>query len=92
MILSKPQAEAVYSAMCALNNVGGRISAQMGVSYVAENVDGEVCVEQGRGARDGCERYDNKAAFATAYGLNSDEPQSAVAAAAGGLTQTAIER
>lgn len=38
------------------------------------------------------EHHASMQAFATAYGLQPAEPQNAVQAAAGGLTQTAIER
>lgn len=146
MILSKPQAEAVYSAMCALNTAGvsrfsaiipgkdsdGRststeVSRVWGGGIVAEitgyNLDRREChadqsafatayglghggdknaaaLEQiarlGReGTRDGQiirDAMTEIAEKATAYGLSSDEPQSDVAAAAGGLTQVAIER
>lgn len=90
LILNQSQAEAVYSAMCALNNVGGfcgdiTLSGGLRVQWLRS-----VTVRDGlSGPR---EEYPNQAAFATAYGLNSDEWQSAVAAAAGGLAQTAIER
>jgi hypothetical protein len=73
MILNKSQAEAVYSAMCALNNVG--------------NTSGDVCIPGARGQQDirvqwldgvtvrrGAltgprEEYPTQAAFAEAYGL-----------------------
>lgn len=66
-ILSKAQAEAAYSAMCALNNVGGicgdlSLSEGLRVQWL-----------QGVTVRDGLsgprEEYPNQAAFATAYGL-----------------------
>jgi len=88
LILTMEQAEAVYSAMCALNNVGMRLDAQRDEVLVYETVRGLVRVVDG----DAVERYANQADFATAYGLVSDGPPSDVAAAAGGLTQTAIER
>lgn len=100
-ILNQAQAEAVYSAMCAMNNVGGRIDAAMPAgggtgARVRETVHGQILVAgEFRGEAHGGpwkELYDNQHAFANAYGLNSDEWQSDVAAAAGGLTQTAIER
>lgn len=90
LILNKSQAEAVYSAMCALNNVGGfcgdlTLSGGLRVQWLQS-----VTVRDGlSGPR---EEYPSQSAFATAYGLNSNEWQSAVAAAAGGLTQTSIER
>lgn len=81
MILNQAQAEAVYSAMCALNNV----SANRGVELrfvggndgdynrygVKEEADGEVTVYVGPGIL-GRERedYANQAAFASAYGLS----------------------
>jgi len=109
MILTQSQAEAVYSAMCALNNVGGALwcRAQMPCSTEWADVrqDDAGAVHIGKGPLHRFDRIEsvvtrvgpveyhaNQAAFAAAYGLNSDEPQSAVAAAAGGLTQTAIER
>ena len=95
-ILTQAQAEAVYSAMCALNNVGAIAKDIRGIGSCRTLVLSEEwtgLVEIRRGSRGPLlETYENQAAFATAYGLNSDEPQSAVAAAAGGLAQTAIER
>jgi len=99
LILNQSQAEAVYSAMCALNNVGGRVQATFG-DRASESVHafekdcGSVRVVQVRRYRVVlAENYPNQSAFATAYGLDhGGEPQSAVAAAAGGITQTAIER
>lgn len=92
MILSKPQAEAVYSAMCALNNVSGRVFATMSDQRVTEANGCVTVFEYLEGQWEPGERYASQSAFATAYGLNSDEWQSDVAAAAGGLTQTAIDR
>lgn len=69
-ILNQAQAEAIYSAMCALNNVGGHLACEL--------IDGTVVIEKsplnpqviqvssnGRGD----EFYESQAAFATAYGL-----------------------
>lgn len=83
-ILSKAQAEAVYSAMVALNNVGGRIAVTLpwqesralddgdGFSRVrvVEAPDGGIEVFQVRNAiaQDG-EQYASQAEFAQAYGL-----------------------
>ncbi len=65
-ILNKSQAEAVYSAMCALNNVSGRVDAQMPSGRVVEGANGVILVTAyGRPSED----YGNQAAFATAYGL-----------------------
>lgn len=100
-ILTRAQAEAVYSAMCALNKVGAKVDVTFG------NPDDGIHVHEykwpgsknvyvygmnmGVVMRDEC--YADQSAFAAAYGLDQDgEWQSAVAAAAGGLTQTAIER
>lgn len=75
LILNKSQAEAVYSAMCALNNVSARIKAQFGdVSTdgvnVFEEVDDTVTVVRVRHYDVlEAENYANQAAFATAYGL-----------------------
>jgi hypothetical protein len=73
MILNQAQAEAVYSAMCALNNVGATAS-----SIDAENFD--VTVRNGvisiRSSSDDFkipvmrEAFTSQAAFAAAYGLN----------------------
>lgn len=72
-ILNKAQAEAVYSAMCELNNVSGRINAVMGDRRVAE-INGCITVfEYLEGQWEPSERYDNQADFAAAYGLNADE-------------------
>ena len=99
MILTQAQAEAVYSAMCALNNVGGilhtRIKATPGAFiHVNKLPSGHMQLwpgDAGGNPTGPLESHHNQAAFATAYGLISDEPQSDVAAAAGGLTQTACE-
>lgn len=75
-ILNKAQAEAVYSAMCAINNVSGSIDKIMlpAPYYVISVVayGDEIIVRQG--LRD-MEKYANQAAFAAAYGLNADEPE-----------------
>ena len=65
-ILNQAQAEAVYSAMCALNNVSGRVDAQMPSGRVVEGANGVILViAYGKPLED----YGNQAAFATAYGL-----------------------
>lgn len=67
MILNQAQAEAVYSAMCALNNVGGicgdlTLSEGLRVQWLDR-----VTVRDGlSGPR---EEYANQAEFATAYSL-----------------------
>ena len=80
LILTKSQAEAVYDAMCALNNVshtylrtnfeaphGKRIS----VSETVEGIAVRLHAYQGNPVEqiDGSEDYDTQSAFATAYGL-----------------------
>lgn len=95
MILNQSQAEAVYSVMCALNSVGATIGSismhdEHGLAIAVHTTSNGMWMI--KSARNTSEWHDNQSAFATAYGLNSDEWQSDVAAAAGGLTQTAIER
>lgn len=69
MILTQAQAEAVYSAMCALNNVGARIAASIdgGENEVCEMHDGTVVIHANFGLTK--EQHANQAAFAAAYGL-----------------------
>lgn len=80
MILTQSQAEAVYSAMCALNNVSansgvsvslvGEADGEMARYTVTENAAGEIEVIKGPApARRAVEKHDNQSAFATAYGL-----------------------
>jgi hypothetical protein len=70
MILNQYQAAAVYSAMCALNNVGSVSSAfnLPNGAWVLLRADGAVSI-----APEACfanwERYDSQSAFAAAYGL-----------------------
>lgn len=73
LILTQAQAEALYSAMCALNNVGGRLSQidigeQSSSPQARFTIAGSVIVERGMPH---CDRevYDDQSAFATAYGL-----------------------
>ena len=76
MILTQAQAEAVYSAMCALNNVCAKMKAEMRSSdkkqYVEVQQTGErVYVSQYTGGRvSGTELHADQTAFAAAYGLN----------------------
>lgn len=69
LILNQSQAEAVYSAMCALNNVGGALSATIEVIRVEETHSGAVQVWT-LDTIDNPERHADQSAFATAYGLN----------------------
>lgn len=68
MILTQAQAEAVYSAMCALNSVGGRLSlADVGVMQrVRQSDTGCVIVES---IDEFADHYPNQYAFASDYGL-----------------------
>lgn len=77
-ILNQAQAEAVYSAMCALNNVGARIEHMTmplrgdgGESVaVVERFDQTIDVWQScNGQSHSTERHADQSAFATAYGL-----------------------
>lgn len=74
LILNQAQAEAVYSAMCALNNVGGKIKAMFG-SVAADGInvfeedDGTVrVVRVNRYDVLESEDYADIPAFAVAYG------------------------
>lgn len=69
MILNQSQAEAVYSAMRALNNVSGRVFATMGDQRVTEANGCVTVFEYLDGQWEPGERYDSQAAFAAAYGL-----------------------
>ena len=65
-ILTTSQADAVYSAMCALNSVSGRVDARMPSGRVVEGANGVILVTAyGMPSED----YGNQAAFATAYGV-----------------------
>lgn len=80
MILNKAQAEAVYSAMCALNNVGGLLHTRIksttpGVLFhVNELPSGHMQIwvadAIGNPTGAGHEDHKNQAAFATAYCLS----------------------
>ena len=67
LILTPAQAEAVYSAMCALNNVGtvcGDLTLNEGL-----RVQWLECVTVRDGLSGPREEHPSQAAFATAYGL-----------------------
>lgn len=68
MILNQSQAEAVYSAMCTLNNVNGALSATIEGVRVEETHSGAVQVWT-LGSIGNPERHTNQSAFAAAYGL-----------------------
>lgn len=73
MILNQAQAEAIYSAMCALNNVGGRIAVMIDFNKASEREIvqdnyGNVLVKSDLGMK--VERHTSQAAFAAAYSLS----------------------
>ena len=69
MILNPTQAAAVYSAMCVLNNVHIRAcDLRFGNAIIQLDFNGTVRV-MGTAVVDD-ERYDDQAAFATAYNLS----------------------
>jgi hypothetical protein len=68
-ILNQSQAEAVYSAMCALNNIGGSISALIGSIRVEETYSGKIQVWGVRNI-DAPDSFNSQADFAKAYGLS----------------------
>lgn len=76
LILTTAQAQAVYSAMCALNAVGGKIETTVGEVLVRETFTGRVSVVSAFDADDRRETYDEQDAFAAAYGLH-DAPDGA---------------
>lgn len=74
LILTPAQAEAVYSAMCALNNVGGRLHARLeqdGAVHVAE-YPGRIEVYVANAGP--VEFYRDQSAFAATYGLQQGCP------------------
>ena len=75
-ILNQHQAEAVYSAMCVLNNVGGKLdSAKFGEHIlVHEDSAGQVMTFSNEQP---AQIYANQTDFAAAYGLNQASTQGA---------------
>ncbi|CUJ51746.1 hypothetical protein [Achromobacter xylosoxidans] len=70
LILTPAQAQAVYSAMCALNAVGGKLETTVDEVLVRVGVlTGRVSVVSAFDADDRLEIYDDQDAFAAAYGL-----------------------
>lgn len=74
LILTAAQAEAVYSGMCALNNVGARLDAFRENEFHAREMEsGHVVVHKlpptFAAVSSGPEIYDSQSAFAAAYGL-----------------------
>lgn len=81
MILNPAQAEAVYGAMCALNNVGANATVRIPNSgttiHVTQRTMGDAHLIQvfiadavGNPTGNGFEEYAAQATFAAAYGLN----------------------
>lgn len=68
-LLTKAEAEMAYTAMCALNNVSGKLSATMGAIRVVETDKGVTILDDAHLHR--LEHYDSQAEFATAYGLDA---------------------
>lgn len=70
MILNQAQAEAVYGAMVALNNVGASIDKiSLPAAYYTIDVISyydQITIRQGL---KNCETYESQDAFAAAYGL-----------------------
>lgn len=73
MILNQAQAEAVYSAMCAFNNIGvsdGHVAIAGARAQEDVRVNWDHSVAVGVGAMGGKrEDYETQAAFAAAYSL-----------------------
>lgn len=83
LILTTAQAQAVYSAMCALNQVGGgQVEAYVDAAFalVREHHSGCVRVVSIR-ENDKREEYSDQAAFAAAYGLRDAPGVAALLAA-----------
>lgn len=68
MILNKSQADAVYSAMCALNNVGGQIDVRIEALSVRSLESGMIVVSCTTSRR--IEGYASQKDFALAYELS----------------------
>lgn len=68
MILNNTQAEAVYSAMCTLNNVGGEIDVRIEALSVRSLDNGMIVVNCSTTRR--IEGYASQSDFAVAYSLN----------------------
>lgn len=74
MILNQAQAEAVYSAMCALNNVGGKLDVKIPAgnglcTRVFEAMQGIILITEDTSMSINRERHANQSDFATAYNL-----------------------
>ena len=69
MLLSKPQARAVFDAMQALNNVNGIIETHFGYIKVWEVSTGSIYVYTDSSGSYCDEAYSSQTEFAEAYGL-----------------------
>lgn len=76
MLLTKAQAEAVYNAMCSLNNVGAALDCRIPLGhgsatrvYEAMNGSVHVAVYLGRREWKSVEKHETLTTFAAAYGL-----------------------
>ena len=73
MILNTDQAQAIYSAMCALNNVSARIAVNIDQTEsinVFERHDGSISVwQKNHGQTHNEETHTSQAAFAAVYGV-----------------------
>lgn len=63
--LTSAQAKAIYDAMCALNNISGKLDMHVGKLHVYESMRGSVVVKPAGGAM---EVHETQHAFADAYG------------------------
>lgn len=73
LILNPSQARAVYDAMCALNNVGGKISVEVTPRISVKELDAGNVVIYERPTSDPvvrAESFASQAGFATAYSLS----------------------
>ena len=77
LVLNPAQAEAVYSAMCALNNVGGRCHVKAEAFEAQERKNGSVLIfsfatdAEGEVTAMAEEVYASQSDFATTYGLST---------------------
>lgn len=73
LILTPAQAQAVYSAMCALNAVGARLTTEFPAAAirVSQMDDASIVVQNWPSWSGAVEDYDGPAAFAAAYGLSA---------------------
>ena len=73
MILNRIQAEAVYRAMCELNNIGGTVICYLSTPEQVNSVsvhDNGTSIRVGRFSPKAEETYESQSAFAVAYKLD----------------------